>query len=137
MTLRAKSAANAQPYLQPGEQVQVVIGAQTANQWWILLSAFIVVSTNKYRMIVTTDRLILVLGGGHWSATNMKEVVAEVPRHVVIGPASGLGWKCVAGQQDVREQAVPPGRPGRRPVAVPVLTAQPGSGGRSQATGVR
>jgi hypothetical protein len=49
MAIRDKIAANAQPHLQPGEQIQGVFSAQTMSQWWILLTIFILLFGNRYR----------------------------------------------------------------------------------------
>lgn len=95
MALRDKMATKAQPYLQPGEQIQAIIGGQKISQWWILLSALIMLFANEYRTIVVTDRRILVLQGTRWTQTTIKGVLGELPRATVIGPASGLWWKCM------------------------------------------
>ena len=94
MALRDTMATKAQPFLQPGERVQVVFGAQKITQWWVLLSAFILLFANRYRTVVVTDRRILVLDGTRMSQTKVTGVLAEVPRTVQIGPPSGLWWKC-------------------------------------------
>lgn len=94
MAIRDKMFTKAQPYLQPGEQVQAIIGGQKISQWWLLLSALILLFANEYRTIVVTDRRILVLQGTKWTQTTVKGVLAELPRGIQIGPASGLWWKC-------------------------------------------
>lgn len=94
MALRDTMAARAQPYLQPGERIQAVFGGQKITQWWILLSAAILLVANRYRTVVVTDRRILVLAGTRMSQTKVTGVLAEVPRATLIGPASGLWWKC-------------------------------------------
>jgi hypothetical protein len=94
MALRDKMVTRAQPFLQPGEQVQAVFGGQKITQWWVLLSALILLFANRYRTVVVTDRRILVLDGTRMSQTKVTGVLTEVPRAVQIGPPSGLWWKC-------------------------------------------
>lgn len=94
MALRDTMVEKARPYLQPGEQVQAVFGAQKISQWWVLLSVLILLFANRYRTVVVTDRRILVLEGTVMSQTKVVGVLAELPRTTQIGPPSGLWWKC-------------------------------------------
>jgi hypothetical protein len=94
MALRDTMRERAQPWLQPGEQVQVVFGGQKITQWWIALSALILLIANRYRVVVATDRRILVLAGTRMSQSKVTGVLAELPRSTQIGPPSGLWWKC-------------------------------------------
>ena len=94
MAIRDKMRANAQHLLQPGEEIQAVIGAQTKSQWFALISIWIIAFSNAYRVIVVTNRRIIVAKSGRMSMTPVKEIVREVPRSVKIGPASGLWYKC-------------------------------------------
>jgi hypothetical protein len=92
ISLRDKIAENSQQFLQPGEQVQAVIGGQTLSGWWGALT-YLVFFFNKYRAIVATDRRILVLHCGKWRMGSPKSVVRELPRNTKIGPATGLWYK--------------------------------------------
>ncbi len=94
MALRDKMVDCAQPYLQPGERVQAVFGAQKLSQYWILLTVVILLVAQRYRTVVVTDRRILVLDGTRMSQTKVTGVLAELPRTTQIGPPSGLWWKC-------------------------------------------
>ena len=94
MAIRDKMRANASHLLQPGEEIQAVIGAQTKSQWFALISYWIIAFTNAYRVIVVTDRRIIVTKSGRLSMTPVKEVLRELPRGTKIGPASGLWFKC-------------------------------------------
>ncbi|GAA5155104.1 hypothetical protein GCM10023340_39710 [Nocardioides marinquilinus] len=94
MALRDTMRERAQPWLQPGEQVQVVFGGQKITQWWIMLSALVLLIANRYRVVVATDRRILVLAGTRMSQSKVTGVLAELPRATPIGPPSGLWWKC-------------------------------------------
>lgn len=92
--LRHKIVNNSASYLRPGEQVQAVLAGQTITGWWALLT-YLFFFWLRYRAVLVTDQRILVLDTGRWSMTKPKGVVAELPRNVIIGPASGLWWKCL------------------------------------------
>ena len=94
MAIRDKMSANAAPHLQPGETIQAVFGAQTTSQYFALLSYWIILFTNAYRVVVVTDRRILVAKSGRLTTTPVKEIVRELPRNTRIGPPSGLWWRC-------------------------------------------
>lgn len=94
MAIRDTIRANAQHVLQPGEQIQEVIPAQTTSQWFALISYWIIIFSNAYRVIVVTDRRILICKSGRFRITPVKEVLAEVPRATRIGPPSGLWYRC-------------------------------------------
>ncbi|MCW2495672.1 MAG: hypothetical protein JWQ77_1596, partial [Jatrophihabitans sp.] len=94
MAIRDKLRANAAHVLQPGETIQAVIPAQTTSQWFALISYWIILLTNAYRVIVVTDRRILVCRSGRFRITPVKDVVRELPRSTVIGPATGLWYRC-------------------------------------------
>lgn len=85
---------SAQEHLEPGEQIQSIFGGQTVNQWWVLLTVFILLFTNDYRVVIVTDRRILVGSSGRWAATKVKRIVHELPRSTQIGPPSGFWYKC-------------------------------------------
>ena len=93
IAIRDKIIENSQQFLQPGEQVQAVIGGQTLSGWWGALSS-LVFFWNNYRAVLATDRRILVLHCGKMRMGAPKSVVAELPRHTKIGPPRGLWWKC-------------------------------------------
>lgn len=92
--IREKIATNAQPYLRPGEQVQGAFAGQSISGWWSLLT-YLMFFWLRFRSVIVTDQRILILDTGKWSMTKPKGVVAELPRNVVIGPPSGLWWKCL------------------------------------------
>jgi hypothetical protein len=94
MAIRDKMRANAAHLLQPGEEIQAVMGAQTKSQWFALISIWIIAFSNAYRVIVVTDRRIIVAKSGRMTMTPVKEVLRELPRNTKIGPASGLWFKC-------------------------------------------
>ena len=92
MLLRDKIRANAKPFLQEGEEIQAVIPAQTVRQYWSLLS-FWLVARDTYRVILATDRRILLCRSGRFTETPVREVLEEFPRRMVIGPAHGLWYR--------------------------------------------
>jgi len=96
MPIRDTLRSNAAPFLQPGETVQSVFTAQTASPYLILISYWILIFKNAYRVVVVTDRRILVCKSGRARTTAVKEVVAELPRATRIGPATGIWYKCDA-----------------------------------------
>ncbi|MFA1547168.1 hypothetical protein [Actinomadura chokoriensis] len=94
VAIRDKMRANAAHVLQPGENIQAVFGAQTVSQYFALLSYWIIIFANAYRVVVVTDRRILVCGSGRMRMTPVNEVLRELPRGTRIGPPSGLWWRC-------------------------------------------
>jgi hypothetical protein len=94
MAIRDKMRANAAHVLQPGETVQQVFAAQTASPYLALISYWIVIFTNSYRVVIVTDKRILVCKAGRVSTAAVKEVVGEFPRSTRIGPATGIWYKC-------------------------------------------
>lgn len=94
MALRDKLRANAAPLLQPGENIQAIFCGQTTSQYFALISYWIILFTNAYRVVVVTDRRILVCKSGRFRITPVKAVLRELPRNTRIGPPSGLWWRC-------------------------------------------
>jgi hypothetical protein len=94
MAIRDTMRQNATPLLQPGETIQAVFGAQTTSQWFSLISYWIIIFRNSYRVVVVTDRRILVCRSGRFRTTPVNDVVAEVPRDTRIGPPHGLWYRC-------------------------------------------
>src|ERR1700729_4259697 len=93
MAIRDKMAANAAPFLQPGETIQAVFAGQTTSAYFALISFWIIILSDSYRAIVVTDRRILVCQAGRMSQTQIKGVIRELPRSTRIGPPSGLWYK--------------------------------------------
>jgi hypothetical protein len=93
MAIRAKMRANAAPLLQEGEQIQQVFGAQPVSPYLALISLWILLIKNTYRVVVVTDRRILVCRAGRFSRTPVKELLRELPRLTKIGPARGVWFR--------------------------------------------
>jgi hypothetical protein len=105
--------ANVAEFLQPGEQIQAVFPAQTKNPYLVLIGVIghlpwpwtvlyskvglKVKSTRpRDRVVVATDRRILVCEAGTWRMSAVKKVLRELPRLTQIGPASGLWYRTAA-----------------------------------------
>ena len=94
MALRDKLATRAQPFLDPGEKIQAVFLAQTGPSPWlagafgVLIYAFIA----KYRVVVATDRAIVVLKAGAMAPAKPKDVVERLPRNTELGPFTASIW---------------------------------------------
>jgi hypothetical protein len=93
---------SAGPYLRPGETVQAVLGAQTADNWLMAGGAILFIIMNKYRILAVTTERVLVLDAGKWSMKNGRGVVAELPRSTRLGPASGLWHRIGVGNETLR-----------------------------------
>ena len=103
MALRDSMRASAAQYLQPGEPIQAVIGAQTASAWLAALTGFLVfLSLNKYRIIAVTPARIVILDAGKTSMKKARGVVAELPRSTRLGPGTGVWHRIPAGGETLR-----------------------------------
>src|ERR1700674_5294839 len=80
--------SNASHLLQEGETVRAVFPGQTTLSWRIIIIK------NSYRVVVVTDRRILVCQSGRFRPTTVNEVAEELPRETRIGPAKGLWYRC-------------------------------------------
>src|SRR2546430_400360 len=77
MAIRDQMAANAAPFLKPDEKIQTVFGAQTVSQYLSLISYWIIIVKNAYRVVVVTDQRILICRSGRFRTTPVSEVLAE------------------------------------------------------------
>jgi hypothetical protein len=103
MALRDTMAESAAQYLRPGEQIQAVIGAQTASQWVAALTGiFVFLGLNHYRILAVTPNRILVLDAGKTSMKKARGVVVELPRSTRLGPGTGLWHQIPAGNETLR-----------------------------------
>lgn len=93
VAIREKIIEHAQPLLEPGEQIQAVIPAQTKNGWLGALGIFWLIFTNNYRPIVVTDRRIAITESGRWKMAQPTSIYKSLDRNTQIGPASGIWWK--------------------------------------------
>lgn len=94
MALRDAMRASAAQFVQPGETIEQVFGAQTASPLTApLIGSLIALIINRYRIVAVTDQRILVLDAGKWTQRTARAVVSELPRSTRLGPTSGLWFK--------------------------------------------
>jgi hypothetical protein len=94
---------SAAQYLQPGEPVQAVIGAQTSSPWLAALTGiFVFLHLNRYRILAVTPARIVVLDAGRSSMKKARGVVMELPRSTRLGPGTGMWHQIPAGQEKLR-----------------------------------
>jgi len=96
VAIRDRIVEYAQPLLEPGEQIQAVIPAQTKSGWLGALGLIVLLFANRNRPIVVTDRRIAITDSGKWSQAKPTKIISSLPRTTKIGPASGLWWKCTS-----------------------------------------
>jgi hypothetical protein len=81
MAVRDAMRATAAQFVEPGETIQQVFGAQTmppmVGPFFGLIGTVISIFVNRYRIVAVTDLRILVLDTGKWASTKAREVVAE------------------------------------------------------------
>jgi len=103
VALRDSMRESAAQYVQPGEPIQAVIGAQTASQWLAALTGiFVFLGLNRYRILAVTPSRILVLDAGKTSMKKARGVVVELPRSTRLGPATGMWHGIPAGSETLR-----------------------------------
>jgi hypothetical protein len=94
MAVRDLMRASAAQFVEPGETIEQVFGAQTASPLTApLIGSLIALIINRYRIVAVTDRRILVLDAGKWTQRTARAVVSELPRATRLGPTSGLWFK--------------------------------------------
>ena len=94
MAIRDAMRASAAQFVEPGETIEQVFGAQTASPLTApLIGSLIALIINQYRIVAVTDRRILVLDAGKWTQGTARAVVSELPRATRLGPTSGLWYK--------------------------------------------
>jgi hypothetical protein len=101
MALRDKLRDRVQPLLEPGEQVQEVFLAQTGPSPWLAILTYLIFFAVKRRIVVATDRAIVIVKAGALSGTSAKEVIGRLPRATRIGPLSGIWAKAQLGTEKV------------------------------------
>ena len=95
MALRDAMLKSSAQYLEPGETVDAVFGAQTTSQYlYVLTGGLIFLIINRYRIGVVTQQRILILDAGKMGMRKARGVVAELPRSTQLGPASGI-WHII------------------------------------------
>ncbi len=100
MTVEAKIRERSQPLLEPGEQIQAVVGAHTVHPVLCVIGWLLWVK-NDYTAIVATDRRIVTIVFGRWTWGTPTQIDGTYPRSTRLGPASGLWHKVVTLDPDV------------------------------------
>jgi hypothetical protein len=101
MAVRDAMRASAAQFVNPGETIQEVLGAQTGSPLvrgiagaFGLLGALSMMAFNDYRILAVTDQRILVLDAGVWNMKKARSVVDILPRATRLGPATGV-WHSI------------------------------------------
>lgn len=103
MAIRDSMRSSAAKFLNPGEPIQAVIGAQTASQWLAALTGvFLFLGFNRYRILAVTPNRIVVLDAGKARTSTARGVVTELPRSTRLGPGTGMWHKIPAGDETLR-----------------------------------
>jgi hypothetical protein len=92
MAIRDTMRSTSAPFLQEGETVQAIFGGQTMSP--VLLFLLFPLFQKPYRVVVVTDRRILVCRSGSLLPAGVKAMLRELPRETRIGPATGIWWRC-------------------------------------------
>src|ERR1700678_476414 len=103
MALRDSMRSSATQFLQPGEQIQAVVGAQTASEWLAAITGvFVIPSLNRSLNIAGTHNRIVVLDAGKASMKTARGVVRKVPRSTRLGPATDISHKVPVTDETLR-----------------------------------
>jgi hypothetical protein len=95
MAIRDVMSESVRPFLRDGEQLQGVVGAQTASAYVAGIAGFLpFLGLNRYRIIAITSERILVLDAGKMSMKKARSVVMELPRSTSLGQPSGV-WHVI------------------------------------------
>lgn len=104
--LSEKVKANVVEYLEPDEQIQTLFPALTKSPylagvltWTVGFSKYglkLKSTRPRYRVVVVTDRRILICDMGRWRRATVKGLLRELPRLTQIGPAKGLWYRTEA-----------------------------------------
>jgi len=95
MAIRDAMGESVRPFLRAGEQLQAVIGAQTASAYVAgIAGALPFLGLNRYRIIAVTSQRILVLDAGKLSMKKARSIVTELPRETSLGQPSGI-WHVI------------------------------------------
>jgi hypothetical protein len=92
VAIRDTLRTGAQPLLRQGESIEAVFAAQATSPYFSLLSIWIIVIQNGYRVVIVTDQRIIVCHSGRTRISKVNDVIAEFPRSTKIGPTSGIWY---------------------------------------------
>jgi len=94
MANRIRLRSSAVPLIQPGETIQAVFQAQTVSQYLGLAWLWLFILQHAYRVVLVTDRRILVCFAGRFRPALVRGMEREVPRATRIGTPHGFWWRC-------------------------------------------
>ena len=102
MANRETMRASAATVLKPGETLQAVIPAHTIHPLLyipmvlmaVVPAILITLIAEPFRVIVVTDRRILVCKSGKLGSGEVKDVLTTAKRGTAIGPPRGFQYKC-------------------------------------------
>ena len=95
MASRIRLRPGTAPLFQPGETVQAAFQAQTFRPYLaVFLSRSAFLLPDPYRVVLVTDRRILVCYAGRFRPAVVRGVERELPRATRIGPPHGFWWRC-------------------------------------------
>jgi hypothetical protein len=93
VALRDKLRERSQPFLEPDEEIRQVFLAQAGPTPWLFVLSALLGFLMKYRVVVVTDRNVVLLRSTPWVPAKPKELVARLPRSTRFGPLSGVWAK--------------------------------------------
>jgi hypothetical protein len=82
------------PLFQLGETVQAMFPAQTSLPYFTAFDRNAVFAPNPNRVVLVTDRRILVCYAGRLRPALVRGVERELPRATRIGSPRGFWWRC-------------------------------------------
>lgn len=103
MGLQDTLARRVQGFVEPGERIEQVVMARTGpSPWWSgILGIGFLLGMTQYRLLVVTDRNVLVLSAGGLNGTVPKEMIRRLRRPTTVGPMSGLWAKVRIANEDL------------------------------------
>lgn len=96
MAYRDVLRRNAAGHLAPGERIQAIFPAQTISGLIPIISSWRLLISGGMRIVVVTDRRILVCRTGRAAQYTVREVERELPRTTRIGPPVGAWYETEA-----------------------------------------
>lgn len=96
-------AIRAQQFVEPGERIERVVMARTGpSPWWSgIIGIGFLLGMTKYRLLVVTDRNVIVLSAGGLNGTLPKGMIRRLRRPTNFGPTSGLWAKVEVANEDL------------------------------------
>ncbi|GAC1535751.1 MAG: hypothetical protein NVS3B12_18050 [Acidimicrobiales bacterium] len=96
-------AARTERFIEPDERIEHVVMARTGpSPWWTgIVGIGFLLGLTKYRLLVVTDRNVIVLRAGGLNGTVPKEMIRRLRRPTNFGPTSGLWAKVHVANEDL------------------------------------